>query len=164
MKFWESSDNLMQKAAFVKVSGDLVSRKDIIEWIKKISKDYFTVICIGGGTHISEEFEKRGHKIKFGPLGRETDTFDERQLARDVLEKNQTRIQGLLAKNKISATVIVPVLDIGSVLCHINGDVFVRAAYLGFDKLFVFTFSDRADAKKKDFKNLPKIEVIGFPK
>lgn len=154
----------MRKTAFVKVSGDLVSRADAIAWIKKLSKDHFTVICTGGGTHISEEFKKHGHEIKFGPLGRETDTFEMRQLARDVLEKNQTKIQDLLAKNKISATVIIPVVDIGSVLCHINGDVFVRAAYLGFDKLFILTYNDRADAKQKEFKKLPKIKVIGFPK
>jgi len=154
----------MRKTVFVKVSGDLVSRKDTIEWIKKISKNYFVVVCIGGGTHISEEFKKRGHKIKFGSLGREIETFQERQLARDILEKNQTKIQDLLAKNKISATVIIPVIDIGSVLCHINGDVFVRAAYLGFDNLFVLTYTDRVEAKEKEFKNLPKIKVVGFPK
>ena len=153
----------MRKTAFIKVSGDLVSRKDVIEWIKKLSKDYFTVICIGGGTHISEEFKKRGYIIKFGKLGREIETFRERQLARDILEKNQAKIQDLLAKNKISATVIVPVLDIGSVLCHVNGDIFVRAAYLGFDKLFIITHDDRLAVKKKEFKNLPKIKIIGFP-
>ncbi len=154
----------MRKTAFVKVSGDLVSRKDVIEWIKKLSKDCFTVICIGGGTQINEEFEKQGHKIKFGPLGREVEAFHERQLARDILEKNQARIQDLLAKNKINATVIIPVLDIGSVLCHINGDVFVRAAYLGFDKLFILTHNNRIKVKKNEFEKLPKIKVIGFPK
>jgi len=153
----------MRKTAFVKVSGDLVSRRDVIHWIKKLSRDFFVVICVGGGTHISEEFKKRGHKIKFGPLGREVETFHERQLARDVLEKNQTKIQDLLAKNKVSATVIIPAIDIGSVLCHVNGDVFVQAAYLGFDELYILTYENRAKSKKEDFKKFPKIKVVSFP-
>lgn len=153
----------MRNTAFVKVSGDLVSRGDVIHWIKKLAKDYFVVICIGGGTHISKEFLKRGHTVKFGPLGREIETFHERQLARDVLEKNQTNIQDLLAKNKVPATVIIPVIDIGTVLCHINGDIFVQAAYLGFDKLYILTYKNRVKVKKEEFKSFPKIKVVGFP-
>jgi acetylglutamate kinase len=161
---WKVWNKIMRKTAFVKVSGDLVSRKDVVDWIRDLAKKYYTVVCIGGGTHISEEFRKQGYKIKFGPLGREVGTFHERQLARDILEKNQAKIQDLLAKNKINATVIIPILDIGSVLCHINGDVFIQTAYLGFDKLFILTYADRFETKKKEFENLPKIKVIGFPK
>lgn len=154
----------MHKTAFVKVSGDLVTRKDVIRWLKNLAKDYFPVVCIGGGTQISAEFKKRGFPVTFGPLGRETKTFHERQAARDILERNQAKIQDILAEQDISATVIVPILDIGSVLCHVNGDVFVRTAYLGFDRLFILTRKDRLAKKKKEFKNLPKIKVIGFPK
>jgi len=153
----------MRKTVFVKVSGDLVSRRDVVDWIKKLAKEFFVVVCIGGGAHINEEFEKRGHKIKFGPLGREVENFQERQLARNILEKNQARVQDLLAKNKVPAMVIIPVIDIGSVLCHLNGDVFTQAAYLGFDELYVLTYKNRVKAKKETFKKLPKIKIICFP-
>ncbi|MCC2631112.1 MAG: hypothetical protein K0S38_921, partial [Candidatus Paceibacter sp.] len=115
------------------------------------------------GTQINEAFTTNGYAIHFGPLGRETNTFEERQLARDVLEKNQAEIQDLLAEQKIQATVILPVLDIGSVLCHVNGDIFAMAAYLGFDKVYVLTLDDRKEQKQKEYELYPKIQVIGFP-
>lgn len=152
-----------QKTAFVKVSGDLVKKPEVIEWIKKLTRNFFTVICVGGGTQISAEFQKRGWPVRFGPLGRETESFAQRQLARDVLEKNQLAVQDLLASRGIAAAVIIPVLDIGSVLCPVNGDIFVRLVYLGFDRLHVLTYESRAGKKQKYFRDLPKVQVIGFP-
>ena len=121
------------------------------------------MICVGGGSQINEEFQRRGIEIDFGPLGRETKNFPERQLARDILERNQAKVQDLLAENGINAVVVIPVLNIGSVLCHVNGDVYTRAAYLGFDKLFVVTGEARKADKEKTFEGLGKIKVIGFP-
>jgi acetylglutamate kinase len=150
--------------ALVKVSGDLCQREDVIEWIRKLSAEYFTVILVGGGTQINAAFEEAGFKVaKHGPLGRETEIFKESQLARDVLEENQEIVQDLLALRGVMATVVIPVLDIGSVLCHINGDIYILTAYLGFDKIFVLTYQDRVREKKRAFKKYPKIEVIGFP-
>jgi acetylglutamate kinase len=155
----------VRKTALVKVSGDLVSREDVLKWIKWLveAENYFVVICIGGGKQINEAFNAQGVAVNFGPLGRETKTFEDRQLARDILEKNQAEIQDLLAREKIQATVIVPVLDIGSVLCHVNGDIFILTAYLGFDKLFVLTFDERKEKKMEEYRMYPKIQVIGFP-
>lgn len=150
--------------ALVKVSGDLCGREDVLEWIRKLSVEYFTVVLVGGGTQINEAFQKAGLKIKkHGPLGRETETLKESQLARDVLEENQEKIQDLLATRGVMATVVIPVLEIGTVLCHINGDVYILTAYLGFDKIFVLTYENRVKEKKRAFKKYPKIEVVGFP-
>ena len=157
---------MQRKTAFVKVSGDLVTRKDFLAWVKEVvdAENYYTVICTGGGTQINEAFKARGFPIsEFGPLGREAKTFAERQLARDVLENNQVEIQDLLAENKIQATVILPVLDIGSVLCHVIGDIFVLTAYLGFDKIYICTLDERKERKAEEYKKYPKIEVISFP-
>lgn len=74
--------------ALIKISGDLISKKEVIDKIREISQEYFTVITIGGGTQISEAFQRKGFPIKFGPLGREAGSLEEKQLARDVLEKN----------------------------------------------------------------------------
>ena len=152
-----------RQTALVKISGDLCQRDDVIEWIRKLSAEYFTVVLVGGGTQINEAFKKAGFKItKHGPLGRETESFKESQLSRDVLEENQERVQDLLALRGVMATVVIPVIDIGSVLCHINGDIYVLTAYLGFDKIFVLTYESRIKEKKLVFKKYPKIEVIGF--
>jgi acetylglutamate kinase len=150
------------KTAFIKISGDLVSKKEVVDKIREISKEYFTVIAVGGGTQISEAFRRKGFPIKFGPLGRETGSLEEKQLARDILEKNQMEIQDFLAKEGIVATVIVPFMDIASVLCPMNGDMFVLAVYLGFDKLYIFTLKERAEQKMGEFEKYPKVKVVGF--
>jgi acetylglutamate kinase len=153
---------MARKTALIKISGDLLSKKEVTEKIREISQEYFTVVTVGGGTQISEAFQQKGFPIKFGPLGRETGSLEEKQLARDVLEKNQMEIQDFLAAEGIVATVIVPFTDVASVLCPINGDVFVLAAYLGFDELHVFTLKERTEKKRKEFEKYPKIKVTGF--
>jgi hypothetical protein len=153
---------MLRKTALIKISGDLVNNDETIEKIREISQEYFTAVLIGGGTQISEAFKQKGFPIKFGPLGRETETIEERQLTRDVLEKNQAEIQDFLAEKKIMATVIVPIREIASVLCPVNGDVFVLEAYIGYDKIFIFTLKERAEKKRDEFEKYPKIEIIGF--
>ncbi len=146
----------------VKISGDMLQDK-VLEWVEGLAREYFVVVCVGGGTQINEAFTKAGLPVgKFGPLGRETKTFLERQLARDVLEKNQVEIQDKLASLGVHVSVIIPVLDIGTVLCHVNGDQLVLTAYHGFDVLYVVTTSDRVEEKRKFFAPYPKIQVVGF--
>ncbi|HCP08567.1 MAG TPA: hypothetical protein DIT25_02080 [Candidatus Moranbacteria bacterium] len=153
---------MARKTALIKISGDLLSKKEVIDKVREISQKYFTVITVGGGTQISEAFQQKGFAIKFGPLGRETDSLEEKQLARDILEKNQMEIQDFLAGEGIAVTVIIPFVDIASVLCPINGDVFVMAAYLGFDKLYIFTLKDREKNKRAEFEKYSKVEIVGF--
>lgn len=152
----------MRKTAFVKISGDLVREDRVLEWIRNLTRDYFVVVCAGGGSQISETLSARGLNSHFGPLGRELDSFEARQVARDVLEQNQADVQDLLASKGITAVVVIPVLDIGSVLCHVNGDVYTQAAYLGFDRVIIVTLKDREEKKRAENAHLLKIEVIGF--
>lgn len=154
---------MSRKSAFVKISGDLHDSPEVMEWIRGLTEEYFVVICVGGGTQITQALAERGlGNGTFGPLGRELESFAQRQLARDVLENNQAEVQNALAEQGIHATVVIPVLDCGSVLCHVNGDMYVRAAYLGFDALYVITAPERAEAKQKDFADLPKVQVVAF--
>lgn len=154
---------MARKTALVKVSGDLCTDSLFLEWLHQLSREYFVVVCVGGGTQINKAFEEVGLTAgTLGPLGRETRTFEERQLARDVLERNQAELQDLLAESNIPAVVVLPVLEIGSVLCHVNGDVFVLTAYNGFDRIFVVTLADRRQKKQEEFSKYPKIEVISF--
>lgn len=153
----------MRKNLFVKVSGDLCFSPSFIDYLRITTRDYFTVICVGGGTQINETLAERGIEPgPHGPMGRELNSFELRQVARDVLEENQSRLQETLATLGISAVVIIPVLDLGSVLCHVNGDEMVRAAYIGFDHLVVITTEDRALKKAGEFSRLSKVEVIGL--
>ncbi len=151
----------IMKSVLVKVSGDLYDSESFITEIGKLAEKYFVVICVGGGKQINEAFVKVGIPIsKHGLLGRQASSLQERQLARDVLEDNKARLQGLLAEKKIPAVVIIPVLDIGSVLCHVNGDQFLKTAYLGFDHLCVVTTPDRKEKKAQEFADFPKIEIL----
>lgn len=97
-------------------------------------------------------------------MGRETDTFEERQLQRNVLEMNQATLQDWLAGERVFAAVEIPVVMIGTVLCPVNGDQMIRAAYLGFDELYVVTTVERAEEKQKTFADLPKVKVKAFPR
>jgi len=165
---------MAKQNALVKISGSLLKNAKAIDRIKRISKKYFTVILIGGGEQINKAFRKKGWKVAFGPLGRVTKTFREKQLARDVLEENQELVQDMLDGKGISAKVIIPVDDIATVLCHVNGDVKVLSAYNGFDRIFIFTFKDIVEKKRLWLKRLAdcfkhigdggidKIEVVGF--
>ncbi len=120
-------------------------------------------MCVGGGTQINEAFAEAGLPVgKFGPLGRETAGLKEKQLARDTLEKNQAEIQDRLADMGVHASVVIPVIEIGTVLCHVNGDQFILSAYHGFDILYVVTTDERLEKKKAFFTPYNKIQVIGF--
>ena len=151
-----------RKNCLVKISGDALS-SDVLKRIKALSQKYFVVICVGGGTQINEAFTKAGLPIgKFGPLGRELKSLVEKQLARDILETNQAEVQDRLARMSVNASVVIPVIEIGSVLCHINGDQFVLTAYHGFDALYVVTTKERLKKKKVFFAPYKKVQVIGY--
>lgn len=152
----------MKKNAFVKVSGDLCRTEETLDLIRQLSADYFVVVCVGAGTQINQAFAERGLPVtKHGPLGRETKTLEERQLARDVLEQNEVAVQDLLAERGIHTVVVTPVLTVGTVLCHVNGDVYVLTVYHGFDRIVVVTTVDRVEKKREHFSQYPKVEVVG---
>jgi len=153
---------MAKENVLVKISGNLIENNSVISWLQQLAEKFHVVICTGGGTQINEAFEKHGFEIKFGPYGRETASFEERQIARDVLEINQLQIQDLLQEKNINAEVVIPVRNIGSVLCHINGDLFVLEGLLGFDRACVLTELGNVDNKKIFYQQYPKIEVIGF--
>ncbi len=135
----------------------------ILLWIKKLSKNYSVVICVGGSTQINEAFKKAGFPVrKFGPLGREFKNLKEKNLAKEILEKNKIKAKNLLKEIGVKAKVTIPILDIGGVCCHLNGDQLVLSAYHGFDVLYVVTTKERVMKKKEHFDAYPKIKVVGF--
>lgn len=154
---------MARRRAFVKVSGDLCTSPEFLGFVWRLSREYFVVICVGGGTQINQAFTEAGLPVgTHGPMGRETRSPEEHRLAQNVLEKNRTLLLDKLESLGICARVIIPVLEIGSVACHVNGDQMVRTAYIGFDKLYVITTNDRKDKKIEEFVDLPKIEIVSF--
>ena len=161
--------NVLSKKArenvFIKISGDEYLNPAFRTWVRELVSRFFVVICVGGGTQVNEEYARRGFPVKkHGPMGREAENLEQRQVARDVLETNQAALQDWLADEGIIVTVEIPVLTIGTVLCHVNGDQMVRSAYLGFEKLYVVTTPERLDVKRQQFSDLSeRVEVIAFP-
>lgn len=157
----------MRKNIFVKVSGDVVTNAQFRAWVTQLATTAHVVVCVGGGTAITKALTNAGYVSQdkppvFGPLGRELATFAERKLARDVLEDQQQELQDALAAEGTHVLVEMPVLSIGTVLCHINGDTMVETVYLGFDELYVVTTPERQENKQAQFAHLPKVSVVSF--
>jgi acetylglutamate kinase len=150
----------MKENAFVKLSGDVLANASIFSFLNELSQEYHVVVCVGGGSSINSAMAEMGVEPKFGPLGRETTSMRERQVQREVLERNQAELQDHLQMRGIVAEVIIPWVQCGSVSCPVNGDVYVQVAYLAFDVLFVFTLSERLENKRKQFAHLPKVVVL----
>lgn len=153
-------------SVFVKVSGDVWQRPDFMTWLAELASvpGNHVVVCVGGGAQINDAFQDAGYEVKkHGPLGRECESVEEELLAKQVLESNQALLQEQLRKRRIPAEAIIPVMEVGGVLCHVNGDTYVHTVYVGFDRLYVATLHDRGDKKREQFKHLPKVAVVTFP-
>lgn len=149
----------MIKNILIKASGDVIKKTKVLNFIKKNGKKNYTVVICGAGTKIGKALNEKGYKTKFNAHGRITETFEERKVVRDVLEGEQRKLQDKLIGT--GASVVAPIIKLGSVLCHINGDAYVKAGYLGFDEIYVFTLKNRIENKKKIFDDFPKVKIVG---
>ncbi|HEY4499977.1 MAG TPA: hypothetical protein VJH70_02530 [Candidatus Paceibacterota bacterium] len=167
---------MQYQKAFIKLSGDLLEptdneevREDLIEKIQEINQQYLSTVCVGGGTQINRMFKMHGYPILFGPLGREFNCQEAKDLAEKILEQNRVTLDRALIARNIAATVIVPMLFIGESHCHVNGDRILLDAYHGFDRLFLFTLTERIEKKEEEFRqyrdfNSRKLQFFGFPR
>jgi len=143
----------------IKVSGDVAESQKFLDFVIAKAKTNYVVVISGGGTKISNALEEAGFPIKFDDKhGRITETWEERRIARDILEQEQKKLQDKFIGKGI--IVMAPILYPGTVLCHINGDNLVKAIYLGFEEIYVFTLQDRLEKKQAFFKNWPKVQII----
>ena len=154
---------IMKKKIFIKVSGDLIDKDTTIKLIAEKTHDAEVVVCVGGGTQINEVFQDANISLrKHGPLGREHQSDFEKNLAAKVLNENVTHTKSLLKKKGVFCKVIPPILDIGKVYCHVNGDQMVLASYLGFDELYILTTVERASKKRQEFSLYPKVLIMAI--
>lgn len=151
----------MRQNVLIKISGDLVKDERTLNFIAERARGNFVVVISGGGTEISEELKAAGIKFEFGPAGRITD-YAGRQIARDILERHQAQLQDEFITRGINVVVVIPVIEIGTVLCHINGDDFLKLGYNSFDALYCFTRLEKIQDKENVFREYPKIRVIGI--
>ena len=149
-------DNI--KNILIKASGDVFKSDAFKYFATQKAKESFVVIVVGGGTEISKRLEAAGYTIAFDDVhGRITESWEERKIARDVLEENAKKLQDDLVGTGVF--VVPSIIDIAGVTCHINGDNYIKSAYLGFDTLYVFTTKERVKAKSKIFKGYPKVNI-----
>lgn len=148
------------KNVLIKASGDVKDHPDFLEFADEKAKENYVIVISGGGTQVGRVLENAGYKIEYNEHGRITATWEERKIARDVLEKEAKDLEDKFLGKGI--VVIPPILYAGSVLCHINADNLVKAFYLGFDEIYVFTLKERIAAKEKEFAGYPKVQVVGL--
>jgi len=165
---------MLKSNLLVKISGDGLKSKIVKEYLRESVKKYSITVITGGGSDINKIFKEKGYEIEFCPLGRITKSLEERQEAKKILEKNQAMLQDEYDSEGICVRVEIPFREIGTVSCPENGDVMVLSAYLGFDKIVIFTKQENVEAKRQWLKKvaeafchiekgeLDKIEVRGF--
>lgn len=150
----------MIKNVLIKASGDVIDRQEVFDFAREKARNNHTVLVCGAGTKIGEALTKKGYVPRFNEHGRITETFEERKIARDVLEYEQRRQQDRFIGTGVE--VEKPLMEVGSVLAPINGDTYVKAAYLGFDEIYIFTLKDRVSTKEDVFRGYDKTEIRGI--
>ncbi len=152
----------MSENVLVKISGVLQDNKIALTEMSHLGQVSDLTVVPGGGPQINEAFKKAGYKIEFGPFGRICHSFEERQLARDILELNQKGVQDYLRRSGVNARVVMPVIDVSSVLCHVNGDLYALAVSNGFDQIKFFTEKVNVAKKEDAIQRLIDLFVVYF--
>ncbi len=149
------------KNVLIKASGDIINDKRFKDFAIRLAKTSFVVVIVGGGTEISKRLIEAGYEIRFDDIhGRITESWEERKIAREVLEENSKKLQDTFIGKGVF--VVPSIIDVAGVTCHINGDNYIKSAYLGFDELYVFTLKNRRQEKEKIFKKYSKVEIVAI--
>lgn len=149
------------KNVLIKGSGDVTQKQLFLDFCRDQGARHYTVVIPGAGTQGTKALKRAGYEIRYDERhGRITETWEERRIMRDVLELEEKRLQDRLVGTGVH--VVASILYAGSVLCHINGDNLVKAWYLGFDEIYVFTAKDRLKDKEEIFAHYPKVRVVGL--
>ena len=156
-KILKSRKNI--KNILIKASGDVLNKHQFFDFAINKAKNNYVIVISGCGTNINKAFKKAGYDICFDKHGRVMRTWEERKIAREIIEKEEKDIQDKFIGKGVY--VIAPLLYAGPVLCPINADNLVKAYYLGFDEIYVFTLKKRIEDKQKIFADYPKVKVIG---
>src|SRR4030042_152107 len=102
------------KNILIKSSGDVSDSKKFYDFAVNQAKRNYTVVICGGGSKINSALEKKGYKTKFDKHGRVMKTWEERKIAREVLEQEEKILQDKFVGTGVN--VIAPFLNAYSVL------------------------------------------------
>ncbi|MFA4890644.1 MAG: hypothetical protein WC587_03415 [Candidatus Paceibacterota bacterium] len=133
----------MSKNILIKISGDLIRDDKVLNFIKRKSKNARVVVLVGAGSDISNSLIEKKINFKFTGIGRIIKNVKGKEVARKILSKNKKELQNKLAKEKIKAIVEIPVIKLGNILCHINGDILAAGCSVNFDETNVITQKGR---------------------
>ena len=148
------------KNIIVKASGDVLDDSKFTEFVKNKARNNEVVVVCGGGTQISNALVKAGHKVKYDNFGRVIKTQKEKDIVKNILGKQRKALGQIVVSKNVA--IVLPILKAGTIECQINGDNLVKAYYLGFDNIYVFTLKNRVTDKIKTFKDYPKVKIIGI--
>ena len=165
----------------IKGSGDVIYNPEFFDFIVSETEDKTTVVICGGGTKISEALKKSGYPINFDKCGRRvTSSQEELDIVQKVLQEEKRALEqkfvkwlqedeanieniGIVCGSRFGRIhVIIPFINAGPIDCPINGDDLVKAYYLGFGEIYVFTLNERVNKKKDIFRDFPKVSVVGL--
>jgi hypothetical protein len=75
--------------ALVIESGNLLERKDVLDWLKIQQETYDLALFIGAGEQTNQAFNGVGYEIQFCPLGRVTKNIERKQLCKQIAKRNR---------------------------------------------------------------------------
>ena len=153
---------MTKSSAYVIISGNLIEKESVLAWLKELTANCYTVVCIGGGEQINRAFKEKGWENNFGPMGRICETLEQRQVCETVLRETRDIVQDLFADRLIVAQVVIPLGYDGDVLSPINNDHMVSRVYNGYDRIYRLTTKEKVETKLVFFNNLAEVcQVIG---
>jgi len=76
-----------------------------------------------------------------------------------VLEDQKKFVETRLQEKGVEATVFIPAMVIIGKVCHMNGDLLVKALHPNFDKIYIITLQRRTKTFPEIFN---KIEVVNL--
>jgi len=141
-----------------KISGDLVYRKDAIDFVKEKASDKTKLIDLiyGFGSEFSKALNEAGIDFKYTNGIRET---SEEGLKIGLGISN--RIKGYLGKefHGYNILLISPIREENGLIININGDDIIRQKHRKYNKIYVCTLEGRV---KNNLKEISNLEMVYF--
>lgn len=140
-----------RKRKLVKISGtvlgDPTKEEALSEQLRSSKKGHNLWVLCGGGKAITAALRKARVRFKFIDGQRVIRGERGKRIAAQILNDNVKALAGLLREQRIEAVVFPPIIQIGDVYCHLNGDTFVEIIRREFKKVVIITWegNDKSD-------------------
>lgn len=134
------------KHAIIKISGDLISNKSAIDFIRRQTEMYYVTVIPGAGTQISNALREAGIPTKFDEMtGARMHSNDEsRRIAMGILNE----VAAMLAQTVPGVNVLCPYVISHMRVCHFNSDDYLKLLAPSYDMAYCLTTSERGIRKQ----------------